>query len=327
MKLRWGGRTAAPLFQLTDSLDTTRLRRLLPCWFNRPPRCNAKTLRRPESCAYCEAVNVFRGCCPITCRIRCPLPIDCPTQPRKRKAMSKSSAVSKQALQLHNDVQEALKSFQSIAPTALKTSYYCKVLTSTLAATQKSVTIEIAADDLTLLKQSGYKLCFAKKVGNEAYNVVWQSYDKYLSNNGFSWTPQYQLFGSNTFQADVTVKVSTNIVTIGLGQQSILSPEGLLGQAVTGGPDISITLDNEYGPIPPGINQLSVGIDGTQVSTPIYVATNQVVTGNIVLTPVEAILVWFEQNVQTSTMFSTSRSKAIEIDLTVVNDATRRYED
>lgn len=241
--------------------------------------------------------------------------------------MSKSSAAINQALQLHKNVQEAFNSFQSLAPANLKTSDYSKVLTSTLAATQKSVTIEIAPDDLTLLKQSGYKLCFAKKVGNEAYNVVWQSYDKYLSNNGFSWTPQYQLFGSNTFQADVTVKVSTNIVTIGLGQQSILSPEGLLGNAVTGGPDISITLDNEYGPIHPGINQLSVGIDGKQVSTPIYVATNQVVTGNTVLTPVETILVWFEQNVQTSTMFSTSRSKAIEIDLTVVNDATRLYED
>ncbi|MHC8387071.1 hypothetical protein ACYZTM_03235 [Pseudomonas sp. MDT2-39-1] len=241
--------------------------------------------------------------------------------------MSKSSAVSKQALQLHNDVQEALKSFQGVAPTALKTSDYSKVLTSTLAATQKSVTIEIAAGDLTLLKQSKYKLCFAKKVGTEAYNVVWQSYDKYLSNNGFSWTPQYQLFGSNSFQANVAVQVATNIVSIGLGQQSVLSEEGLLGSAVTGGPDTSITLINNYGPIHPGINQLSTGIDGTQVSTPIYVAAAQVVTGDTALTPKESILVWFEQNVQTSTMFSTSRSKAVEIDLTFDNNATRLYEE
>ncbi|MNP77413.1 hypothetical protein D3C76_1748360 [compost metagenome] len=71
---------------------------------------------------------------------------------------------------------------------------------------------------------------------------------------------------------------------------------------------------------------MSTGIDGNQVSTPIYVAINQVVTGNTVLTPVETILVWFEQNVQTSTMFSTSRSKSIEIDLTFANDAARLYE-
>jgi len=239
--------------------------------------------------------------------------------------MSQSSAASKQSQQLHKDVQEAFKSFQSVAPTALKTTDYSKVLTSTLAATQKSVKIQIASADLTLLKQSGYKLCFAKKVGNEAYNVVWQSYVQYLSNSTFSWTPQYQLFGANSFQANVQVDVSTNLVNIGLGQQSILDNAGLLGSATSGGPDTSITLVNNYGAIHPGLSQLSTGIDGKQISTPIYVASAQVVTGQTVLTPVETILVWFEQNVQTSTMFSTSRSQSIEIDLTFDNSATRLY--
>ncbi|VVP06225.1 hypothetical protein PS862_03112 [Pseudomonas fluorescens] len=238
--------------------------------------------------------------------------------------MSKSSAISLQ-LQLQNDVQEAVKSLLG-ATKALTTADYGKVLTSTLAATQKVVTIEIADADLTLLKKSGYKLCFAKKVGTADYNVVWQSYGQYLSNNEFSWTPQYQLFGSNLFKENVQVKVSTNVVNIGLGQTSILADSGLLGPAVTGGPAASFTLVNNYAPIHPGVNQLSTGIDGNQVSTPIYVAVNQVVTGNTVLTPVESILVWFEQNVQTSTMFSTSRSKSIEIELTFANDAARLYE-
>jgi hypothetical protein len=239
--------------------------------------------------------------------------------------MSKSIAVSQQSQQLHNDVQDAVKSILG-ATKALTPTDYGKVLRSTLAAVQKSVTIEIAAGDLTLLKKSGYKLCFAKKVGDEDYNVVWQSYDAYLSNNEFSWTPQYQLFASNVFKENVQVKVSTNIVNIGLGQTSILDENGLLGSATTGGPDVSFTFVNNYAPIHPGVNQLSTGIDGNQVSTPIYVAVNQVVTGNTVLTPVETILVWFEQNVQTSTMFSTSRSKAIEIDLTFDNTAGRLYE-
>lgn len=238
--------------------------------------------------------------------------------------MSQSSAVSKQSQQLHDDVQAAVKSLLA-APAALKTTDYSKVLTSTLAATQKSVKIQIAAADLTLLKQSGYKLCFAKKVGDETYNVVWQSYVQYLSNSTFSWTPQYQLFGANSFQANVQVDVSTNLVNIGLGQQSILDNTGLLGSATSGGPDISITLVNNYGAIHPGISQLSTGIDGKQISTPIYVASAQVVTGQTVLTPVETILVWFEQNVQTSTMFSTSRSQSIEIDLSFDNNATRLY--
>ena len=238
--------------------------------------------------------------------------------------MSKSIAVSQQSKQLHNDVQEAVKSI--MGATQLKASDYGKVLSSTLAATQKVVTIEIAPGDLATLKQNKYKLCFAKKVGTEDYNVVWQSYDAYLSNNQFSWTPQYQLFASNRFADNLQVTVSTNIVNIGLGQTSILDANGYLGSATTGGPAESFTFVNNYAPIHPGVNQLSTGIDGTQVSTPIYVAVNQVVTGNTVLTPVETILVWFEQNVQTSTMFSTSRSKAIEIDLTFENTAGRLYE-
>ncbi|RON44301.1 hypothetical protein BK666_18290 [Pseudomonas frederiksbergensis] len=237
--------------------------------------------------------------------------------------MSKSSAASNQQA-LHDDVQAAVKSLLA-APTALKTTDYSKVLTSTLAATQKTVSIQIDSADLTTLKQNGYKLCFAKKVGTEAYNVVWQSYVQYLSFNDFSWTPQYQLFGTNQFQANVQVRASTNTVNIGLGQQSTLDSSGLLGAAVSGGADTDITLVNNYGAIHPGINQLSTGLDGAQVSTPIYVATNQVVTGQVTLKPVETILVWFEQNVQTSTMFSTSRSNAIEVDLTNVNSAARLY--
>lgn len=200
------------------------------------------------------------------------------------------------------------------------------MLNSLLAATQKSVKIQIASADLTQLKNSNYRLCFAKKVGDNAYNVVWQSYTNYLSNNTFSWTPQFELFGSNTFQDKVQVDVSTNVVRIGLGETSILDKTGLLGPASTGGPSTSITLRNQYGPIHPGVNQISQSsMGGVSVSTPIYVAENQVVLGDTTLTPVEKVLVWFEQNIETSTMFSDSRSLSVEIDLTNADSATRLY--
>ncbi len=198
---------------------------------------------------------------------------------------------------------------------------------SALQATQKLVTIEIGLDDLKNLKASNYKLCFAKKIGDEDYNVVWQAYTEYLSNNSFSWTPQYQLFGSNTFQADLTVRVSTNIVSMGLGETSILDSAGILGAPSTGGPATSLNLDNQYGSIHPGVNQLSTGIDGRTVSTPIYVAVSPIVKGQTGLTPIEKVMVWFEQHVETSTMFSTSRSMAVEIDMTSTNSATRLYQD
>ncbi|AZL73838.1 hypothetical protein [Pseudomonas oryziphila] len=242
--------------------------------------------------------------------------------------MSNSNAASKQQLavaqQRQEQVQQAVKALLGRTQ-PLEQSHYANLLRTITDAVTKSVNIQIAADDLRTLKDGKYKLCFAKKVGDAAYNVVWQSYDKYLMNNTFSWTPQYQLFGTNTFQDNVTVTTATNIVTIGLGQQSILDDAGILGAPSTGGPETAVTLINKYNSIHPGINQLSTGIDGKQVSTPIYVATSAVVQGSTSLTPKESILVWFQQDVQTSTMFSSSRSNAQEIDLTFANSATYMY--
>jgi len=198
-------------------------------------------------------------------------------------------------------------------------------LYAALLAAQKQVTIEIAGEDFDLLKGANYRLCFAKRVGNADYNVVWQAYHDYLETNEFSWTPQYQLFGSNVFQDNITVKVSAKPIDIGLGEITILSEKGRFGPVKTGGPATSLNLVNEYGSIHPGVNQLSTGINNEQISTPIYVAPEAIVTGETNLTPVETVLVWFQQNIETSTMFSSSRSKAVEIDLTNSNKATRLY--
>jgi hypothetical protein len=208
-------------------------------------------------------------------------------------------------------------------------NYYSSVLllNSLLEATEKSLTIKINSEDLETLKTSGYRLCFAKKMDKDDYNVVWQSSQKYLSKNTFSWTPQYELFGCNSFENDVRVDVSTNVVPIGLGETSILDASGILHLPSSGGPSTSITLKNQYGEIHPGVNQTSRSSmnGGSAVSTPIYVAKAPVVSGATTLTPVEKILVWFQQNIETSTMFSSSRSQDIEIDLTSTDSATRLY--
>ena len=196
----------------------------------------------------------------------------------------------------------------------------------TLASAMKTVNVQISEADLAALKGANYKLCFAKKIGDNTFNVVWQSYDQYLSTNMFQWTPQYQLFGSNSFNSGVQVRVSTNVQEIGLGQTSTLNSAGILESPVTGGPETSFTMNNEYGSIHPGVNQLSIGITGEKISTPIYVAEDPIVMGTDQLTPVEKVLVWFEQNVETSTMFSNSKSKSIELDLTNTNEINCRYE-
>jgi len=194
-----------------------------------------------------------------------------------------------------------------------------------LAASSKVVNVKVASEDLAELKSANYKMCFAKKVGDNEYNVVWQSYHDYLTNGSFSWTPQFQMFGSNSFVSNVQVQMSTDPQVIGLGETCILDANGILQPATTGGPDTALTMNNEYGSIHPGVNQISVGVTGKQESTPIYVSEQPIVKGDTTLTPVEKVLVWFEQNIETSTMFSDSRSKAIEVDLTTTNERTIQY--
>ncbi len=193
-----------------------------------------------------------------------------------------------------------------------------------MTGTQKTVNITIAATDLETLKKAHYRLCFAKKV-NKTFDVVWQSYHDYLDHNHFHWIPAYQLFGSNEFKSDITVNVETNSINIGLGQQATLDEAGVLGEASSGGKSTGITMNNDYGDIHPGLNAVSTGIHGQQTTKPIYVAPHVMVPGTDLLTPIDEIMVWFEQNIETSTMFSDARSNFTKINMTDSNTQTRLY--
>lgn len=199
-------------------------------------------------------------------------------------------------------------------------------LQNCLAATEKKVVVQISEEELHKLKDSHYALCFAKKVGDFDYDVIWKSLDKYLATNTFSWQPMYQISGTNTFESDVKVEVATNIEDIGLGEKTILDRDGALSNPVTGGDPTAINVDNEYGNIHFVISQLSKNNGGAQETTPIFVSKDESIKGDAHFKPVEKILVWFQQNAQTSTMFTEMRSNAMEVDLTNKNVASIRYE-
>jgi hypothetical protein len=196
-------------------------------------------------------------------------------------------------------------------------------------AEEKVVTITIASKDFADLKQNGYCLCFAKKLSGEDYDVVWQSYDKeeYLENNTFSWKPAFQVFGSNTFQDKMKVVVSTNVIDIQLGEQCTLDANGNLDDVKVGSHPNSIDFINEFGDIHPGVNALCYDLKGNQQISPIYVAQKAIVIGTDTLTPIEVVQVWFEQDIETSTMFSNARTNIQEIDLTNQSSASYLYKD
>jgi hypothetical protein len=201
-----------------------------------------------------------------------------------------------------------------------------KIIYKNLKAIEKTVYVSIASGDLNDLKEANYSLCFAKKVGNEAYNVVWHADKAFLQNNEISWTPQYKLFGSNIFEDAVKVKVSTDLLNIGIGEKTTLTKNGLFTPISTAQDKTSITLINEFGKIHPGLYQVSMTSNNAPSASPIYVSKEAIVLGTTTLKPVDKVLVWFEQHIETSTMFSDSRSKAIEVDLTEINEISVRYE-
>lgn len=200
-------------------------------------------------------------------------------------------------------------------------------LKEAVGAALKTVNIKIAPNDIRRLMNSGYRICFAKKVGTANYNVIWQSYKDFAENNTFSWTPQYQVFRTDTFQSGVTVKTASDPKTIGLGETTTIDRYGILSDPVTGGDISAINVDNEYKATHVGVSQLSTGIDGRMVATPIYVSENEFLLGNAVLKPVEKVMVWFEYNAETSTMFTEMKTQSIEVDLTQKNSINLKYED
>lgn len=129
------------------------------------------------------------------------------------------------------------------------------------------------------------------------------------------------------FVIEVKVTVACNPVMVNLGEVVTLDKYRVLSEPVINGSDsTAMTLINEMGENHPAVNQLCIKPDGTIESGPIYVAEEAMFQGECQLQPKEKVQIWFEQNIETGTMFSKARSKAVEIDLTLKNSTTVLYD-
>eukprot|EP00898_Chlorokybus_atmophyticus_P007337 jgi/Chlat1/7604/Chrsp64S07091 len=147
-------------------------------------------------------------------------------------------------------------------------------------ATEKSLIVEISEVVLPVLRAGRYKLCIAKQLGDEDFNVIWQSIDNLFQFNEFRWQDSFQVFGQERF-----------------------SP----GAPTTTGP---FFVDNRFGLICIGVNAM---INGEY--KPFYVATSQAILGRITLEPQETIKVFFNRVLTTSCMFNEVSGEFIDITL------------
>lgn len=198
-----------------------------------------------------------------------------------------------------------------------------------MAATYKTVRVELDSSMMRTLKDSRYSLCFAKKMSGEDYGMAWLCYPPadYLSNNTVSWEPLYQMFGINDIPGRSWIDAVTNTQNITPGQICLLDKYGILQQAVDGGIADSLMVKNKFGAIRIGISQHYVGIRGESGYSPIFVTSNNIIIGETSLMPEEKLLVWFEQGAHTGESAKYARSNAYEVDLIVNPKAVLLFND
>lgn len=87
---------------------------------------------------------------------------------------------------------------------------------------------------------------------------------------------------------------------------------GTLKPAISGENSMSLTLVNEYGRILVGVSQYFI-MEGVLTFKPIYVSKIAHDSGNILLTPKDEVMVWFQRDAKTSTIFEGNRSNSIKL--------------
>jgi len=162
------------------------------------------------------------------------------------------------------------------------------------------------------LKAGGYKLCVCKRVGDEAYNVVWSG-KEFQNSNFFVWTESYAVFGSEDFEDGALAHTSTAVQNIKFGQTCALTKNGIL-EPPTGAvkPTGHFYVDNDcLADMHIGVSQ-ALGNDPNK-KTPIFL-TDVVVKGITDLEPRVQLLVFFDKKLETQMMFARAVTRTTDIE-------------
>ena len=191
----------------------------------------------------------------------------------------------------------------------------------------KLLEIEIALDDLEFLKTKKYMLCFATMVESNPA-IVWQCFSGYLQNNPFSWVPQYEVFGTSSFNVGGVVTIDINAAAIALGEQITLTADAVFLPPVAGAPRDSLVVENQYGQqIHLEFSRASTGPDNVQRTTPIVVTPALVGPDFFAFTPVDRVRVWLQPDIVTGAIINPDIPNSIEIDLSAKDFGKLLYQD
>jgi len=182
---------------------------------------------------------------------------------------------------------------------------------------------------LKILAGSGYNLCFASNVGNQ-YNVAALVVPSNLltTKNVITWSTSYSMAATTQpfYAGNIVEQGTSETLPMVFGQvyeldswadppsvnSSFPVPGNALGLSTGQGVDasaiVSLVIDN-VGPDP----------------TPVYVSPIEIPLSQTTFTPIAKIALWFQQNIETSTMIVLSTSKAHIMDFTVQQTKSTTY--
>lgn len=197
----------------------------------------------------------------------------------------------------------------------------------------KTLQINISANDLTLLKENQYALCFACNEADAGYDVICHADMNYLCSVEFEFMDEYQIFCCQNIRNGEELLISTDPVPILPGQQITLDSTGVFSSVVSGTEPDCIELINNYGNLYPGFSR-KISCNACEDFMPAFVAPYISVKGSFLLKPADNVLVWFQQYAKGSSftrgllkkIFNAGKSRAAEASLTDNQVCSLTYE-
>ncbi|KAG5636650.1 hypothetical protein H0H81_007307 [Sphagnurus paluster] len=206
-------------------------------------------------------------------------------------------------------------------------------------ADQISFTINLAPGVMTELSNGGYSLCMSNVVGKLSGNVatvalsptgehgeapdvtiifVADDNPAFTAINKFSWNVTYSIAATKTpWEDGVLVEGQSQIVPIPLGSRYELGEWSAPPKVTTGVAGKLGFSTTKYNASPIVYLDKVAANKNTISPAPIYVAPKQVLfPGEDVLTPKVAVIIYFAQDIVTSTMTANTSSMKVNIDLT-----------
>lgn len=189
----------------------------------------------------------------------------------------------------------------------------------------KKINIEIAADELSLLKQNQYALCLACCEKNTGCDVIGYAAMDYMAANIIEIGEAYQIFCCKSIKNHEKIFLSAGPVDIALGEQVRIDSSGIFSAPVTGKDPEAICLINECGNLYPGYSRKISFNGGTENFLPVFVAPYVSIKGSYSFNPQDKARIWFEQFAEIGTfsmdylnpsLSKAGRSGAIEVPLT-----------